>query len=364
MSEETYLAWLCLKTAPQLPLRACLNLLDIYPDPTLFVGKPDHPIYQQGILKADAARHLKDFILPQNVEQILQNMRHYQIRCLAYPDQDYPDKLREIFAPPMLLYVRGDLESALRRKCLAVVGTRKATSYGREMCRRVLTPLCKDGLTVVSGLAMGIDTFAHHVALESSSLTIAVLASGVENIYPPQNLELARRIVDQGALVSEYEPGSKPERWNFPARNRIISALSDAVFVVEGPITSGALLTAKDAIEQNRDVCALPGNINNLNAGGPNHLIKHGAALISDAEDLYMLLNMKPESEKQLDIFPELCPDEETLVSLLKEAQRALSFDELLIQSAFPIGRLSTHLTNLELKGLIGKESGNSFFLC
>ncbi|MCD8478979.1 MAG: DNA-processing protein DprA [Candidatus Cloacimonetes bacterium] len=251
----------------------------------------------------------------------------------------------------------------MQNKCLAVVGTRKASSYGREMSRKLLTPLCQQGLCVISGLALGIDTAAHHIALESGAQTIGVLACGVESIYPPQNLQLSERIIKQGALVSEYEPGSKPDKWNFPARNRIISALSDAVFVVEGPITSGALLTAKAAIEQNRDIFALPGNINHSNAQGPNHLIKHGAALISSADDLFAALDMKPEKAEQIELFPELCPDEQKIVDILKEKQEVLSFDELLMISSFPIGRLSTHLTNLELKGVIAKESGNSFFI-
>jgi len=363
MTEERYLSYLCLKTAPELNLKGCLELLKLYPDPQSFVGVEDHQLYRQGILKQATIRHLKEFVLPANQLQILQLMRHYQIECVAITDEQYPAKLREIFAPPLLLYIRGDLDSALQNKCLAVVGTRKASSYGREMSRKLLTPLCQQGLCVISGLALGIDTAAHHIALESGAQTIGVLACGVESIYPPQNLQLSERIIKQGALVSEYEPGSKPDKWNFPARNRIISALSDAVFVVEGPITSGALLTAKAAIEQNRDIFALPGNINHSNAQGPNHLIKHGAALISSADDLFEALDMKPEKAEQIELFPELCPDEQKIVDILKEKQEVLSFDELLMISSFPIGRLSTHLTNLELKGVIAKESGNSFFI-
>lgn len=363
MNEALYLSYLCLKTAPELKLKQILSILEQYPDPQSFVGVATHPVYQQGILKAATIEHLKDFVLPANKDQILQFMRYYKISCRAYPEADYPDKLRQIFAPPLLLYVRGDLTKALQHKCLAVVGTRKASAYGREMVKKLLTPLCKEGLTIISGLALGIDTIAHYTALNGGAPTIAALACGVENIYPAQNLQLAEKIVANGALISEYEPGSKPERWNFPARNRIISALSDAVFIVEGPLTSGALLTAKNAIEQNRDVCALPGNINHQNAEGPNHLIKNGAALISSSDDLFNLLEIKAPIDEQIELFPSLCPDEEQLVKLLREAQTALSFDELLVSCSFPIGRLSTHLTNLELKGLIAKESGNSFFL-
>ncbi|MCB5261976.1 MAG: DNA-processing protein DprA [Candidatus Cloacimonetes bacterium] len=361
MTKEQYPAWLCLKTAPELPLKACLEILSVYPDPEGFVGLANHPVYQSGLLKVKTAEHLKAGVLPRNMPQIQQLMRHHEIKCLSY--YEYPARLREIFAPPLLLYVRGELEPALKQKSLAVVGTRKPTAYGREMCRKLLAPLCERQVSIISGLAMGIDTVAHTTAVQNGALTLGVLASGLDIIYPAQNLELSRKITSSGALVSEFEPGAKPDRWNFPARNRIISALSDAVFIVEGPISSGALLTAKNAIEQNKDICALPGNINNINAEGPNHLLKHGAALISKAEDLMYVLGIDYEKGEQLEIRALLSEDEQKLCDLLKAEQRPLGFDEILIKTAFPIGRLSTVLTNLELKGLIAKEGGNTFFL-
>jgi len=361
VTTEQYPSWLCLKTAPELPLRACLELLSVYPQPEEFVGVAQHPIYHSGLLKANTAEHLKKAVLPGNMPQIQQLMRHHEIKCLSY--HEYPARLREIFAPPLLLYVRGEIEPALKQKALAVVGTRKPTAYGREMCRKLLVPLCEKQVSIISGLALGIDTVAHTTAVQNGALTLGVLASGLDIIYPAQNLELSRKIISSGALISEFEPGAKPDRWNFPARNRIISALSDAVFIVEGPITSGALLTAKNAIEQNKEICALPGNINNINAEGPNHLLKNGAALISKAEDLMYVLGIDHEQGEQLEIRALLSEDEQTLCDLLKTEQRPLSFDEILLKTAFPIGRLSTVLTNLELKGLIAKEGGNSFFL-
>ena len=362
MTPAEYPAWLCLKTAPELNLKACLGILEDFPDPAAFVGEPEHPIYRSGLLKHSTAEHLKAAVLPVNFPQIAQLMKRYDISCFSITEPSYPPALKEIFAPPLLLYVRGDLATALDATCLAVVGTRKTSAYGREICKKILGPVCERGVTILSGLAMGIDTIAHHTALQKGTRTIAVLASGLETIYPSTNLELAERIIANGALISEYEPGTKVERWNFPARNRIISALSQAVLIVEGPITSGALLTAKNAIEQNREVFAIPGNINNINAEGPNHLIKHGAALIANSDDLLANLGLDVESSAQMVIMPELCEDEQKLYDLLKSEQRAMSFDELLISTGFPIGRLATHLTNLELKGLVEKESGNSFF--
>lgn len=361
MTQEQYPPWLCLKTAPELPLRACLSLLSIYPKPEEFVGIASHPLYSSGLLKAKTADHLKQAVLPGNMPQIEQLFRHFEMKCLSYAE--YPARLREIFAPPLLLYIRGDLEAVLQQKSLAVVGTRKPSVYGREMCRKLIAPLCGKKVSIISGLALGIDTIAHATALQNGGLTLGVLACGLDNIYPGQNLELSRKIIGSGALISEFEPGAKPDRWNFPARNRIISALADAVFIVEGPISSGALLTAKNAIEQNREICALPGNINNINAEGPNHLLKNGAAMITKSEDLMYLLDIDYEENQQLEITALLSEDEQKVCDLMKTEQRPLSFDEILITTAFHIGRLSTVLTNLELKGLAAKENGNTFIL-
>lgn len=360
---QEYLRYLCLKTAPELGPSKVLELCKLYPKVEDFVGNPQHPLYRQGILKQATIEHLAGFVLPKNQEKIVAIMQAQGIRYVAYPQEDYPAKLREIYAAPLILYIKGDLQAALKKKCLAVVGTRKASAYGVEMCKKLLEPLAGQGVCIISGLALGIDTAAHQSAVKAGGKTIAVLACGVDKVYPSYNTALADKIAQNGAIISEYEPGTEPERWNFPARNRLVSALSDAVFIVEGPLDSGAMLTAKNALEQNRDIFALPGNINNRNAAGPNHLIKHGAALIQSLEDLQVLLDLEGEKAPQTEIFPDLSPDEEKLVALLREAQAAQSFDELLIKSGFGIGRLSTQLTNLEIKGLIAKESGNSFFL-
>lgn len=361
MRTEDYPAWLCLKTAPQLSQKACMEILEHYPDPVDFVGKSAHPIYAGGILKSQTALHLKEGVLPANLPQIRQLMTRYEISCLSI--HEYPERVAEIFSPPLLLYVRGDLQKAITPPSLAVVGTRKASTYGREMLKKVLTPVCEAGASIISGLALGIDTVAHNLAVRNHTPTVGVLACGLDSIYPAQNLELSHKIIANGALVSEYEPNSKPDRWNFPARNRIISALADLVFVVEGPISSGALLTAKSAIEQGKDLAALPGNINSLNSEGPNHLIRNGAALISKAEDLLELMQISGEKSKQLEIADVLSIAEQKICDILAREKRNLSFDELFAQSGFNAGKLSTIITNLELKGLVAKDIGNTFML-
>ncbi|MDD4310181.1 MAG: DNA-processing protein DprA, partial [Candidatus Cloacimonetes bacterium] len=238
---------------------------------------------------------------------------------------------------------------------------RKPSAYGIEMCRKILSPLCDKGCTIISGLAMGIDTAAHQTALSANSHTIAVLASGVESIYPPMNQPMAEKIIKKGALLSEYEPGTKMERWNFPARNRIISALAQGVFIVECPLNSGALLTAKFATEQSREIFALPGNINNRNAQGPNSLIRDGAMLISCPEDLVQHLGFSREVREQMELIPELNNEEQVIYDLMGKQQKDVSFDEFLLHTGFSFGKLSIVLLNLELKGIIAKSSGNSF---
>ncbi|HHV36348.1 MAG TPA: DNA-protecting protein DprA [Candidatus Cloacimonetes bacterium] len=360
MSSQDYLAWLCFKSTPGISGRQMVNLLNDHPDPCEFVGQKSHPIYESGILKRESAEHLQKFTLPKNIAQIQKMMEYHEIKTLNY--HEYPSRLKNIYAPPIILYYRGDLSAFEAKKHLAVVGTRKTSAYGREISAKIIAPVCRQKVCIVSGLALGIDTIAHATALREGTNTIAVLACGLEKIYPAQNNELAKRICETGLLVSEYEPGTKPDRWNFPARNRIISALSDLVFVVEGPISSGALLTAKNAIQQGIDVCALPGNVNNMNAEGPNHLIKNGASLIDCSEELIYLLGLEPEKEKQSEIAVALSEDEQKIYQMLKTQEDNSSFDEILIKTGYPVGRLSTILTNLELKGLIAKESGNNFF--
>lgn len=354
-------AWLCLKSAPEINLKGILELLKTYPDPTLFVGKEEHELYQSKLLKPATAEYLAQKQLPAAIYQAVDTCRTRQIDFLCYTDADYPSGLKGISMPPLVLYYKGDLFSALRNPCLAVVGTRKPSTYGNEMCKKSIYPVCEQGCTIISGLAMGIDTIAHNCALHAKTKTIAVLAHGLDSIYPPANQGLAEKITQNGALVSEYEPGTKVERWNFPARNRIISALSQAVFVVEAPPDSGALLTAKFAVEQARPIFALPGNINHINAQGPNQLIKTGARIITSAEDVSELMGFSRDIPQQLELVPQLNEDEQRIYDILSGDSREISFDEFMLLTGFSFGKLSVLLLNLELKSVIAKSSGNSY---
>ncbi len=361
MTHNKLKAWLCLKSAPELGPKGTLELLQHYPNPEDYVGQPAHTLYQDTIIKQCTKEHLSKAALSPELLRSLDLGDKLQIDYVCYGDADYPVQLKCIDDPPLILYYRGDLHKALSGLSLSVVGTRRPTAYGVAMCQKLLKPLCLKGVTIISGLAMGIDTTAHLMALEGGSQTVAVMASGLDTIYPPMNKALSERIVGCGALVSEYEAGSKMERWNFPNRNRIVSALATAVLVVEGPVDSGAMLTANFARQQGKPLYALPGNINNRNAQGPNQLIRSGAILLNSEQDLVIDLGLDSPDSEQQEIFPQLTEDEQAIYDILAQAQQDISFDEFIIKTGHSFGKLSVLLLNLELKGLIAKSSGNSF---
>lgn len=363
MNVDKLSAWLCLKTAPGMGLKTAQRILERYPDPTEFVGRAAHPLYSEEGLSSKALDALREGCVPSNLDQILKLMDYYEIGFTCLSDPDYPESLKATFSPPLIIYSRGDLTEALKGTNLAVVGTRKPSSYGKEMTYKLIKAVAENGIGIVSGLAMGIDTVSHQACLDAGGKTVAVLACGLETIYPPQNRNIASEIVKSGALVSEYEPGTKMERWNFPARNRIISGLSTAVFIAEGPMSSGAMLTGKFALEQNRDIFALPGNINNVNAQGPNYLIKNGAALITTPEDILERLGIEISAPEQLDIFPDLSEEEETLYKSLQLESAERGFDELLMSTGYSFGRLSVIMLNLELKGLVAKSANGNYII-
>lgn len=360
---KTLEAWLCLKCAPQLKSGEIPQLLKKYPDPTEFIGQPNHPIQADESLHPETREHILRAQPHPDLTKILNLCDQFDIQATFWGAEDYPSGLKQILAPPLILYYRGNLAPALNGVCLGVVGTRKASAYGSSSCKKLLEPVCRQGVTIVSGLATGIDTAAHTAALAAGGKTLAVLAGGLQSIYPPQNQELAETIIANGALISEYEPGTSIERWNFVARNRIISALSTAVFIVEGSFKSGAMITAKHAIDQNRDLMALPGQINHYNAQGPNYLIKNCALCVTEAEDLICALGLDYEPGEQMEILPEMSPGEQQIHQIFQDQQREISFDELLLISKFSFGKLSTALLNLELKGYLCKTGGNSFIL-
>ncbi|MCB0046141.1 MAG: DNA-processing protein DprA [Caldilineaceae bacterium] len=274
---------------------------------------------------------------------------------LTWLDDEYPARLRAIDSPPPVLYLDGALMPQ-DDWAVGIVGTRRASVYGREVARRLAGELARQGVTVASGLALGVDTVAHQAALEAGGRTIAVLGSGVDYIYPAQNKRLAQQIQEQGCIMSEYALGVRPEANNFPPRNRIISGLSRAVAVIEAGEQSGALITAKFAAEQGRDVFAVPGNILHPGSAGCNRLIQTGAIPLLSVDDVLEQLDMERMLEQRT--VKQYIPDDPLEAALLEQISgQPQHIDELVRQLTLPAAQISSLLAIMELKGLIRQVS-------
>jgi len=284
-------------------------------------------------------------------EAEMEKLEHYGIKVFRYTDPGYPARLKEIYDYPPLLYVRGSLLSE-DEWCLAVVGTRRATAYGRQVAEEIVADLARGNITIVSGLAKGIDSIAHQSALTAGGRSIAVFACGLDTVYPSENVNLARTIMKQGALISEYPPGTRPRADNFPRRNRILSGLSLGVLVVEADESSGAMITARLALEQNREVFAIPGSILSPASRGTNRLVQEGAKLVRDYTDILEELNLMTVA-RQMEI-KEIIPASETEALLLKQlGAEPTHIDEVCRRSGLQISTVSSTLAMMELKGLI-----------
>jgi DNA processing protein len=286
----------------------------------------------------------------------MEKLDRYGVKVLTFHDAEYPSRLKEIYDYPPILYVRGSLLSE-DEWCLAVVGTRRATVYGRQVTEEIVTDLARNKITIVSGLARGIDSIAHRSALEAGGRTLAIFACGLDIVYPAENAELARRIIQQGALISEYPLGTRPRANNFPRRNRIMSGISLGVLIAEAGKVSGAMITAQMALEQNREVFAIPGSILSPASDGTNHLIQEGAKLVSNYNDILEELNLTAVAH-QMEI-REIVPASDTESLLLKQlGAEPTHIDEICHSTRLPISALSSTLAMMELKGLV-KQAGN-----
>jgi DNA processing protein len=281
----------------------------------------------------------------------LEKMKKHNVRALVWHDDNYPSRLKEIYDYPPILYIKGEILPE-DEWCLAVVGTRVLTAYGRQVTEEIVTDLAHNKITIVSGLARGIDTVAHHAVLEAGGRTIAVAACGLDTIYPAENANLAKQIIEHGALISEYPLGIKPKPEYFPRRNRILSGISLGVLVTEAGEGSGALITADQALEQNRDVLAVPGSVFSPASSGTNHLIQQGAKLVRNCQDVLEELNLQAVAQ-QLE-FKEIIPTSDTESLLLHKLSAEPShIDEICAGSGLPVSTVSSTLAMMELKGLI-----------
>ena len=285
------------------------------------------------------------------------------IRVITIKDQNYPKLLKEIPDPPSVLYIKGEFKPE-DELAIAVIGARKYTSYGIRACEDITKSLAQKGMTIVSGLALGIDSFAHQAALSvKKGRTIGVLACGLDRVYPVSNRKLAEIISTRGAIISEFPLGTPPMKYNFPVRNRIIAGLSLGVLVVEASLRSGSFLTAHSALEYNREIFAVPGSIYSEKSTGPNNLIKMGAKLVSSADDILTELNIESKSEKieAQKIIPET-KEEDILLKLIPK-DNPIHIDKLAKLSKLEIAKLNQTLILMEMKGKIRNLGANQYVI-
>jgi DNA processing protein len=343
--------WVLLSTVSGIGPTRFTRLLELCGSAQAAWHAQEHQLRAAGLERRSivSLQRLRSSITQQDLSRQLQC---HQIDALTLLDDAYPAPLREIADPPPVLFVRGGLVAA-DRLAVALVGTRRSTLYGQTVAEKLAAELAMAGVTIVSGLARGIDTAAHRAALNAGGRTIAVLANGLDQVYPAENCLLARRIAapDAGALVAEFAPGVPPDAVNFPRRNRIIAGLARATVIVEADLRSGALITAEFALDQGRDVLAVPGSILSDRSTGPNELIRQGAAPVTSADDVLQALGITgvthPSRQPPLAL---LDADETAMLGALGQEPRHV--DELARNLGQPAGRISAHLASLEVKGL------------
>jgi DNA processing protein len=333
-------------------------LLDAFGSAEAAWKAPADALYQVG-LGSKVSEHFLQIRSQISVDRIWEKIVAADVKVLTWEDDEYPRRLKEIAQPPPVLYLRGSLKPE-DDWAVGIVGTRRMTAYGRIITEDTAHLLAVNGITVVSGLARGVDAVAHSGAIKAGGRTIAVLGSGVDRIYPPEHRKLADQILECGVLISDYPPGTPPEASNFPPRNRLISGLSLAVLIVEAGVRSGALITAQFAAEQGRDVFAVPGNINAPHSAGPNRLIRDGAIPLLDPRDLLETLDLEhvPEHQAARSILPPE-PKEARLLEIL--GQEPKHVDELTNLAGLPIEEVSATLTMMELKGMVRQVGGMNY---
>ena len=309
------------------------------------------------VKKAEKFLRLRDKVDP---DKALQLVKDRGVKYLTFEDEKYPQMLKNIDDAPSVLYYKGDLFDCNLEKTLAVVGSRRATSYAKDALAKIISELNGTDICIVSGLASGIDTTAHVSALDNNLKTIGVIASGFDYTYPASNKELYKRIEDgNGAVVSEYYPTFEPLKFRFPQRNRIVSGLSYGTLVAEASLKSGALITANLALEQGRELMCIPGLITNPNTQGIYKLLKNGAALVTCADDVLEALGWEVKIEQKNLFELDLSPDEQLIFDALEIEDKC--FDELQAFTRLSVDDLLTYLTTMELKGIIKQVDGDRY---
>lgn len=369
MHEET-LQYLILSSVEGLGCRGVHRLLDTYRQPEAILRATVTELAAHGVPEV-VGRMLLSSTRRVQAESELASCLQGGARVLTLADSSYPKLLKEIFDPPLVLFCKGDIE-CLNHHCVSIVGSRRATPYGVNVAEKLARELASRGLAICSGLARGIDTAAHRGALEAKGKTVAVLGSGLSHIYPRENKKLAAQVEAHGCVISEFPMNTSPSPQNFPIRNRIISGLALGTCLVEAAEFSGSLITARLALEQNREVFAVPGNVTSKTSFGPNLWIKQGAKLVQDWQDIVEELPRpvkeqilaplaRSAADTQPGLFPMVLTSAEKCVLELLPADEAVPIDRLLETSQMSSSELLAVLFDLELKDQVRQLPGKSF---
>ncbi len=352
-------AWLLLNASQLTPLRQ-LQLLEAFGAPDQILGASDHQLTAVAGITLAHVKKLRATQRSVDLAELHNKCAEHNVNIVTLADETYPPLLKEIEVPPPMLFVQGGFTKA-DELAVGMVGTRKCTPYGRTVANKLAANLAQRGFTIVSGLAVGIDGEAHRAALEAGGRSIGVLACGADITYPRSHKQLREQLAQSGAVITEYTLGTTPLRERFPARNRVISGLSLAVVVVEAPAKSGALITARLAGEQGREVFAVPGDINSPTSRGCHALIKDGAHLVEVPEDvvdgLGIMLKAVPMRAERKEV--ELHGDEQTVYEALSHEPQHV--DQIAVQCQLSPAQISAALMLLEVKGLVRRFAGNTF---
>jgi DNA processing protein len=364
-SRHEYAPWLALTRVKGLGAVGCKKLLTQFADPVKIFSATPAELKSIDGMQSDALEGLMSFSDWAGVEEEMRRIDAAGVSLVRFTDENYPARLRTIADPPPFLYVKGELRAADDR-AVAIVGSRSASDYGRRVARDLARGLASRGFTVVSGMARGIDGMAHEATLNAQGRTVAVLGSGVDRAYPPEHEQLYQRISENGAVISELPIGTRPLAFNFPARNRLISGLSLGVVVVEATEKSGSLITASLALEQGREVFAVPGEVGSSRSRGAHQLIRQGAKLVETVNDI--IEEIAPqlskrdgagETTERRELPTQAADDVRKIFALLQE--HALHIDEVIEASGLSPSKVSEILLNLELQGFLQQLPGNRY---
>ena len=317
-----------------------------------------------GSVRAKSIKEFNDFHIAEKEQQFIEK---YKVKTFFLTDPDYPKRLLNCYDSPTLLFYKGtaDLNAS---KIVAIVGTRTNTEYGKQFTEKLVKDLSEQNITIISGLAFGIDAMAHKAALKHGLPTVGIVGHGLDKIYPSENSSLAKEMIrEDGGILSEFFSGTKPDKHNFPLRNRIVAGISDATVVVETNIKGGSMITGNLANAYNRDVFAVPGRTTDAKSSGCNHLIKYNKAiLLTDADELLDLMGWKEKSKtktkKQKELFIELTPEEKQVVQLLQDKE-TVSIDEINLSSGLSSSSIAAAILNLELQNVVASLPGKMYKL-